>query len=33
MDMNNSFAARKKLGNLQRQGVITGECGVRSYYK
>lgn len=30
MDVNNSFGARKKLGNLQRQEIIIGALGVRS---
>jgi hypothetical protein len=33
MDVNNSFGARKKLGNLQRQGIIIGALGVRSRRK
>jgi hypothetical protein len=32
-DVNNSFGARKKLGNLQRQGIIIGALGVRSHRK
>jgi hypothetical protein len=33
MDVNNSFGVRKKLGNLQGQGIIVGALGVRSHRK
>jgi hypothetical protein len=33
MDVNNSFGAEKKVGNLERQGIIIGALGVRSHRK